>query len=213
MTKIFIPAYWPMWKTVGKLRRFDYRAVDGSMAPITSVFSYDAATDSMLLSDYNQYLQLQDVWYYQYRVGQGIAEWKDTYPQQRKTVVMDGAFGSPIMWGEYMEVGGDLIDYPQMNPFLSSPPAIAKGIQIVHIEGHLPSWTNTVGTYDDVIVYTYLQSWSGHAAGGARYWSALGIGPVSLQWMAQQPDDPTGKPLIITSRMDATISDVESLTS
>ena len=213
MSKIFIPAYWPMWKTANTFRRFDYTAIEDSMPPITSVFSYDKGTDSMLLTDYNAKLEIQDIWYYQYRVGQGIAEWRDDYPSQRKKVVMDGAFGSPIMWGEYMDVGGDLIDYPKMNPFLSSPPALASGVQIVHIEQHLDTWKNTVGTYNDVIVYTYLQSWSGHAAGGARYWAALGIGPVSLAWMAQDPVDPLRKPLITTSRMDAVISDITPLIS
>ena len=208
--KIFVPGFWPFWKTPGKLRRFDYRAIDDSMPPITSVFSYDVGTDSMLLTDYNASLQIQDIWYYQYRVGQGVAEWRDDYPTKQKKVVMDGSFGSPIMWGEYMSVGEDLIDYPKMNPFLSWPPAAAKGVQIVHIEEYLDTWTNSVGTYNDVLVYTYLQAWDGHAGGGARYWAQLGTGPISLQWLGQDPSNPTGKPLIVTSRMDATISDVDN---
>ena len=50
-------------------RRFDYTAVDGSMEPITAVFSYDPQTASMLYDDYDGKGVWKDRWFYQYRAG------------------------------------------------------------------------------------------------------------------------------------------------
>jgi hypothetical protein len=81
----------------------------------------------------------------------------------------------------------------------------------VAFEALLPSLTLDNGkTYDNVLQYSYLQSWSGKAAGGARYWAALGTGPIRLAWMAQDPSNPLGKPLIVTATMDADIEDIGS---
>ena len=38
---------------------------------------------------------------------------------------------------------------------------------------------------------------------------AKGLGPVAVQWLAQDPKDPYGKPIIQTARMDATINIVK----
>jgi hypothetical protein len=206
--KLFIPAYWPIWDNPSKFRRFDYTAIDGSMPPLTCVFCYDRGLSCMKLLDYDAHLTLKDIWYYDYRPGLGISEFRDDYPESGKKVVMDGLLGYPILWGEWLGVGENFISYPKMNPVQSWPPAAAKGVQIVVIEEHLDIWTNTVGTYSDVIVYTYMQAWDGKPGGGARYWAANGIGPVSLQWIAQDPADPYGKPIIQTSRMDSVITEV-----
>lgn len=196
---VFIPAYWPNWKS-SKVVRFDYAAADGSVAPITSVFSYDKASDSMLLDDYDGKTQAwRDRWYYQYRPGFGIAEWRDDYPG--KKVVME----PPIGWGNYQEIGGTYINYPKMSLLKSWPPAMSSGVQIVAYEKKLISFKNKSGTYFDVLQMTYLQSWGGKPAIGARYWMAAGLGPVSLQWIAQDPKD-ISKPLIETARLDATIT-------
>lgn len=201
--KIFVPSYWPYWNTPGKLRRFDYVDPTGSMPPITAVFTYDKGSNSMLYIDYDAHLTWKDTWYYQYRKGFGIAEWRDDYPS--KKVVMN----PPIGWGEYQEIGGSYINYPKMSPFQSWPPALDSGVQIVAYEKLLDKFTSTKGTWENVLQMTYLQSWAGKPGGGARYWMALGVGPVSVQWLAQDPKDPYSKPLIETARMDATVSDVE----
>lgn len=201
--KIFVPAYWPMFKT-NELRRFDYTAVDGSMPPITAVFSYDKSKDAMLYIDYDAHLTWKDTWYYKYQPGFGISEYRDDYPGG-KVVVMSPAIG----WGEYQEIGGSYINYPKMNPLQSWPPAFSSGVQIVAYEHLLPQFKTTTGvSYSDVLVMTYLQSWSGKPGAGARYWMAKGIGPVAVQWLAQDPKDPRGKPLIQTARMDAVVSSV-----
>lgn len=213
MTMILVADYWPLWNTPGKLRRFDYTAVDGSMPPITSVFAYDQGSKSMLYVDYDAHLTWKDTWYYRHQPGVGIMEWRDDYPGGKK-VVMDGICGEPIGWGDFQEIGGSYVNYPKMNPFQSWPPAAAHGVQCVAYEALLPSMTVECGdTYEDVLQFTYLQSWDGKPAGGARYWMAKGVGPIAVQWLAQDPTDPTGKPLIQTARMDAVVEDVDPAVS
>jgi hypothetical protein len=209
MARIFMPAYWPMFKD-NRLRRFDYTDPTGSMPPITAVFSYDKGTDSMLYIDYDAHLTWKDTWYYRYNVGSGINEWRDDYPG--KKVVMS----PPIAWGEYLDIGQDLVTYPKMNPLQSWPPAMARGVQIVHVEKLLDNYnysdpkTGWNSIYKNVLQFTYLQSWDGKPGGGARYWMAEGVGPVSVQWLAQDPKDPYGKPLIETARMDAVVTDTNT---
>jgi hypothetical protein len=208
--KIFVPAYWPMWKDTNLYRKFTYVDKTGSMPNFISVFSYDKGSDSMLLTDFTAHLDYQDTWFYQYRPGFGIAEYRDDYPGGKK-VVMDGMFGTPIGWGEFADIGGSYVNYPKMSPTASWPPAFASGVQCVAFEALLPSLTLDNGkTYDNVLQYSYLQAWDGKAAGGARYWAALGIGPIRLAWMAQDPSNPLGKPLIVTATMDADIEDIGS---
>jgi hypothetical protein len=208
MTTINVKDFWPFWETPGKLRRFDYKAIDGSMPPITAVFAYDIGTKSMLYIDYDAILDWKDTWYYSYDQKNGVLEWRDDYPGGKK-VVMSPAIG----WGNIEQIGGSYVNYPKMDPFQCWPPSFASGVQCVAYEELYPAWTNTVGTYTDVLQFTYLQSWSGKPGGGARYWMAKGIGPVSVAWLAQSPTDPYSKPLITTARMDATVSDIEALTS
>lgn len=200
--KIFVPGYWPYFNT-HEWRRFDYTAVDGSMDPITSVFSYDASTNSMLYDDYDGKGVWKDRWYYQYRAGFGIAEWRDDYPG--KKVVMN----PPIGWGNLETVGGTYQNNPKMDPFKCWPPSFSSGQQIVAFEKILPSFLVTCGiVYQDVLQFTYLQSWGGKPATGARYWMALGVGPIAVQWIAQDPNDRTK--LIETARMDAVVTSYNS---
>lgn len=203
--KIFVPAYWPMFKT-SELRRFDYTDVTGSMPAITAVFTYDKSKDAMMYVDYDAHLTWKDTWFYQYKPGFGISEYRDDYPNG-KTVVMSPSIG----WGEYQDIGSSYINYPKMNPFQSWPPAMSSGVQIVAFEDNLQQFkTADATTHNDVLVFTYLQSWSGKPGGGARYWMAKGVGPVAVQWLAQDPKDPYGKPLIETARMDAVITSVNA---
>lgn len=190
---IYVPDYWPLFKT-NELRRFDYTDPTGSMPPITAVFVYDKGTDSMLYIDYDAHLTWEDTWYY--KVTQdGLMEWRDDYPG--KKVVMSPGIG----WGGFVNIGGTYMNKPKMSPFQSWPPAIASGVQIVAYEALI----------DDILIFTYLQSWSGKPGTGARYWMKKGVGPVSVQWLAQDPTDPYGKRLIETARMDAVVTSVGGL--
>jgi hypothetical protein len=209
MNTFKVKDYWPFWENTSYLRRFDYKAVDNSMPPLTCVFGYDASMKCMKLYDYDAHLNLLDIWYYDYRIGKGVAEFRDDYPTKDKRIVMDGALGRPIYWGDVQEIGQSIVNYPKMNPLKSWPPSFSGGCQAVAFEARLPEIFLANGdSYTNVLQYSYLQSWDGHPATGARYWSAYGIGPVRLQWVAQDPSNPTGKPLIETAIMDATVTDV-----
>jgi len=197
---IYVSYYWPFF-TTDELRRFDYTAVDGSMDPITSVFSYDPGTNSMLYNDYDAKGVWKDRWYYQYRPGFGVAEWRDDYPG--KKVIMN----PPIGWGCTETIGGVYMNSPQMDFFKCWPWSMAKGTQIIKYEDLLANFVVECGiAYQNVLQFTYLQSWNGKPGTGARYWMAKGIGPVAVQWLAQDPNDITK--IIETARMDAVITHV-----
>jgi hypothetical protein len=90
-----------------------------------------------------------------------------------------------------------------MDPFQSWPPSMAQGWQYIWWEDHLDTFTQRDGTvYKDVLQFLYTQSWDGGKASGARYWMALGVGPVSVQWVAQAPDGS----IVTTTRMDGKLS-------
>lgn len=180
---IFVAQYWPLFKT-HELRRFDYTA---SNAPnFTSVFSYDSGSDSMRYDNYSADLTWLNCWFYQYRPGFGIAEYKDLYPNNKKVVL------NPVIgWGEFSYVGGVYENKPQFDFFQCWPPATSNGEQIVQFEDHLPYYSAGSNTYTDVLQFSYLQSWNGKPATGARYWMASGIGPVSTQFLTQSATDPT----------------------
>jgi hypothetical protein len=52
-------------------------------------------------------------------------------------------------------------------------------------------------TYDSVLQFSYAQSWNGGAANGARYWMALGVGPVSVSFIVNK---------VTSVRFDAVVS-------
>jgi hypothetical protein len=179
MSKLFIPAYWPFFKT-SELRRFDYTAPD--TPSFTSVFSYDKGSDSMLYNNYDANHAWLNRWYYRYNPGFGVSEWRDDYPNNKK-VVLSPAIG----WGEFQDIGSTYINYPKFDFFKCWPSATSKGVQVVHFEQYL----NAYKSYYDVLIFTYLQSWNGKPATGARYWMAMGVGPIATQFLTQDATDPT----------------------
>ena len=183
MSKIFVPAYWPLFKTA-ELRRFDYS--NPNAPSFTSVFSYDKGSDSMLYNNYDPSGAWLNRWYYQYRTGLGIAEWRDDYPNNKKVVL-----SPPIGWGEFQDIGSAYINYPKFDFFKCWPPAASSGTQIVQFERAI-SQMNVLGVYyQDIIQFSYLQNWNGKPATGARYWMALGVGPIQTQFLTQDAKDPT----------------------
>ena len=183
MSDIFIPAYWPLFKT-HELRRFDYQAPNAPS--FTSVFSYDVGSDSMLYNNYDQSQTWLNKWYYQYRPGFGVAEWRDDYPNNKK-VVLSPAIG----WGEFSYIGGTYENKPKFDFFKCWPPAAGSGEQVVDFEDHLPTMTVCGVKYSDVLQFSYLQSWGGKPATGTRYWMALGVGPIATQFLTQSATEPT----------------------
>jgi len=181
---ILVPAYWPLF-TTSELRRFDYFC-EGDGAPFTSVFSYDTGSQSMLYNNYDSSLTWLNRWYYQYRTGFGIAEWRDDYPNNKKVVM-----NPPIGWGEFASIGSVYMNQPKFDFFKCSPPIIGSGEQIVKFEDLLPTYSAKGETYQNVLQFSYLQSWGGKPATGCRYWMALGIGPIACEFLVQSATDPT----------------------
>ena len=76
-----------------------------------------------------------------------------------------------------------------------------SGVQLVVFEERLPNITVRGITYSDTLVFSYSQEWNGGASVGARYWMALGVGPVAVSFMNNGS---------VTSRFDAVVSVVNS---
>ncbi len=205
-----LASYWPVFTGDGE-RRFDFTAVDGSLDPITSIFSYDPATKSMLQKEYTTAdMGWRDTWYYTPKPGYGIAEWRDDYPQDN--AFLTAIFGPvkkvvlavPIGWGENLAVGGVYENAPVFSVLRSSPPQINFGSQYVRLEAVLDEFTTRSGTYTDVAQFSYLQQWGFGLKIGARYWMAKDVGPVAIQWIGVNPD--TGL-LIQTVQIDAVVTE------
>jgi len=180
---LFVPAYWPFFKS-GELRRFDYS--NPNAPSFTSVFSYDKGSDSMLYNNYDSAGTWLNKWYYQYRTGFGVAEWRDDYPGNKKVVL-----NPPIGWGEFQEVKSVYKNRPKFDFFSCWPPATSNGEQVVLFDEHISQMEVLGVYYQDVIKFSYLQGWNGKPATGARYWMALGVGPIQTQFLTQDAKDPT----------------------
>lgn len=179
--------FWPFFET-SEYRRFDYTTIDDfpseSSAPsFSAVFSYDIKTNSMLLSEFTEAGIQKNRWYYKYKPGLGIHEWRDDYPN--KTVVLR----HPIGWGDEIRVGQSYANSPKMCPINSWPPAFKAGSQFVHFEKLYPIYLCKNGdAYRDVLQFAYLQTWGrNELIAGARYLMAKGVGPISVQWIAETP--------------------------
>jgi len=215
---INVASYWPFFVSSEK-RKFYYTTDDGSMPPISSVFQYDGSTNSMQYVDYDAAGNWKDTWFYQYRPDFGVAEWRDDYPQNNKLYkrifgsTKKLVFSEPIGWGNSVALGSGYANRPKVDPFWSVPPQIGGCYQSVLFEQILDYYTTRHGdTYNDVLVFNYLQDWTKECS-GARYWMAKGVGPVSVQWLGVLPGeipylytDHSKVHLITTSRMDAIVT-------
>lgn len=203
---IIVRQYWPFNVKNTAPQRFDYVDPTNSMPPITSVFSWDKGSDSLLLTDFDAHLNFKDQWFMRVDSTGQVIEWLDKYPNN-KVINLEKPFGAPIEWGSVQNIGDTLVTYPKMNPLKSWPPAFSSGVQIVVFEDVLDTLTMPSGTvYTDVLQFTYLQSWGSGYGTGARYWMPKNVGPVQLQWLAQDPSDPTRRKMIETNKMYATVT-------
>ena len=193
---VWVPQYWCM-PPLGKIYSYRFVTVDGSMPDLVAEFVYDPGTQSVLYVDFEGDMKYRDTWYMQYKDGFGWAEWRDDYPGKKLV------FSEPIGWGNVEMVGQTYKNYPKSDLLKSWPPQWLSGTQTVFFEELLPKFTLTNGdTYENVLVCVYQQSW-GKKTSGARYWLAMGYGPVAQQWIAPNPD--TGE-IVITARMDAKLT-------
>jgi hypothetical protein len=193
---IHVAEYWPLFKT-NEIRRFIYSNPDASS--FTSVFSYDRGSDSMLYNNYDSTGKWLNRWYYTYKLGFGISEWRDDYPNGKK-VVLD----PPIGWGEFQAIGSTYENQPRFSFFKSWPMAFSKGEQIVAYEELLAKLVVNGTTYFNILVMSYLQAWDGKPATGARYYMAKNIGPIAVSFLTQDGVDRTK--VTESVRWEATVS-------
>jgi len=207
MSKLFVPEYWPFYQTK-EYRRFDYTDATGVLEPITSVFSYDPKTSSMIYSDFNGKGEWQDDWYLQYRTGFGLAEWRDDLLQKNSTLRFFfgeksiAIYSEPIGWGDYVEIGTVYSNRPKYDTLKSRPPQILTGFQAVSFEKLHDSFALRDGTsYTNVLQMSYAQTWNKNTY-GARYYMAKGVGPIAIEWIGWKD----GAPVYTSPRIDAVVS-------
>lgn len=204
--------YWPM-PQLGAVQCFHYTdvgpqpdtTVSAPMPDMHSWFVWDDATSSVLYVDYDKDMKWKDTWYLRHRLGKGLEEWRDDnhvdrqdwtkniFGDRNKIVFRDDY---PIRWGDVVEIGKTYTSYPKSNPFLCGPPQFLSGTQSFCYQQRLQEFNG----YKDVVTLIYNQSW-GKNNGGAKYWMAKGVGPVSVQWALRQGDK-----VVTTNRMDATVT-------
>lgn len=194
-------AYWPPFfyknpKAVGMT--FIYETVP-NLDQWSSVFRYDANTNSMTLVQLDKDGKFMNRWYLRSDLEFGVAEWRDDVPQTgfwawfcgpNKKVVMDPAIG----WGDIIEIGKTYANQPQFSTFKCCPPQIGTGSQIIVWEQLHDQFTLHNGkSYNNVLQFLYKQSWNDGLWRGARMWMALDAlpgfgGPIANQWAAQNTD-------------------------
>lgn len=210
--------YWPA-PPLGRIVKFHYvdvgpepdTNIPGTMPDMHSWFVWDDKSDSILYVDYDKDMKWKDTWYLRYKIGYGIAEWRDDNIIEKESISTK-IFGNrnkivfqdkkPIWWGDYCEIGKDYQNNPKSDFFACSPPQMLNGTQSFNYTQKLDKFTTKHGdTYKDVLVLIYQQSW-GNKTGGAKYWMARGIGPVAVQWISTVKEA-SGNKIYITNRMDA----------
>lgn len=203
--RIFIPDYWPLFQTNEK-RIFHYTCPDGTEISFKSIFSYDFLVKTMRYESFDDNSNWLNTWFYRYRPGFGIAEWRDDHPLNGLKRNIFGkrdrhVFLRPIGWGECVDLGDIYQNKPIKNTLLCWPPMFAVGHQQVHFEGRLDSFSTYHSVdYRDVLVFKYRQRF-GRRSSGARYYNALGIGPVAIEWIHYRDDGSEA----VKTRVDAVV--------
>lgn len=191
--KIHVADYWPFFKEP-KARMFSYYYSAKDAVKFRSIFKYDLATDSMIYDNFGAKDEWLNRWYYRYEEGVGVAEWRDDYPAGSSLLAKFGGkkvvMKPPIGWGNIVEIGATYYNYPKFSFFKCWPFASGAGTQIVQFEAHLPE-VEFLHKFNDVLVFSFLQSWNGKPADGIRYWMAKNIGPIAVQFFTQDATDKT----------------------
>ena len=189
---------------------FSYAEVPNNAA-FSAKFSYDSSTQSMVLNEYNSSGVWQDTWYLKNENGQ-VTEWRDDIPASGLYELLgvqkiQEIYSSPIIWGTQAVIGTTTpFEWSFNLPMTGSwPPQTSQsGVQEIVWEELLPTFTLSNGkTYSNVLVQVYQQKWTSGNFTGARWWMAKGIGPIAIQWMAPNPNNPSE--FIVEPRQDAVI--------
>jgi hypothetical protein len=121
-------------------------------------------------------------WYYTID-NRGVCEFRDDYPpkwytppwQPKRQVWM--VPGKEIFWGAYEQVGS-----PKGRQCVTSGLFGQWGWQQLAFYEILPSYVTLGGTFSNVLVMEYWQTWSDGVPVGGKMWIAPGIGQVHVEW-------------------------------
>jgi len=196
-----VAEYWPNPGLANTLTLAYFNA-DGTSANVSSSFSFDPSTYSIVEKDYVDD-KWADTWYIRYDPVRGVVEWRDDNPIQLGLVKrLVYRTGSEILWGSTVRLGETVTNQPIIDysrsawaaPFVTGP--WAYGWQAV-------TFTDRHAVYNgfaDVLEFEYAQTWNGTTR-GAIYRCARGLGPIEIQWTGYTK---TGK--VVTPPIHATVT-------
>jgi hypothetical protein len=175
-TLIDVPEYWP-W------------------APLTNTFdngtvhNYTQVSDGMRLRQTIKGIWDSD-WFYREDLARGVLEYEDDYPKTKwfqkamfwtSIVKQPLVPGKEIIWGHAQKIN-DIIEGQCKTAGLFGQ----CGLQQINFDAVLPIFTISGGTFADVLVLTYWQSWGGKTSKGSQMWLAKGLGPIKQAWMSAE---------------------------
>jgi len=127
--------------------------------------------------------QWNDSWYYVLDPSRGVLEYQDNYPPSKwyqfgQIVKQPCVQGKEIIWGNIQQVGDTIQAQCQTSGIFGQ-----FGWQRVKFDALLPTYTTPAGTFGNVIVLEYWQSWgNGGDVKGATMYFAPGLGQIKVDW-------------------------------
>ena len=127
-----------------------------------------------------------DSWFYIIDPSRGVLEYSDWYPPTKwynfrlfgPVVKQPCVPGKEIIWGGNQRVGDTIQAQCQTSGILGQ-----FGWQRVKFDALLPTYTTPAGTFGNVLVLEYWQSWgNGGDVKGAQMWFAPGLGQIKANW-------------------------------
>lgn len=170
---INVPEYWP-FETV--TNTFDSGIV----------FDYTPVQGGMRLRQFKNNIWQCD-WFYRNDYVRGILEYQDDYPKtawQQKlqfwtpVISQPCVSGKEIIWGASDQAVGDSLGAPCQTAGLFGQ----YGWQQLRFDALLPTFETPAGTFKDVLVLRYWQTWSDKPSQGAQMWFAKGLGQIKALW-------------------------------
>jgi len=124
-----------------------------------------------------------DDWLYYFDPSRGVLEYSDWYPATKwyqfgQIVKQPCAPGKEIIWGNIQQVGDTIQGQCQTSGIFGQ-----WGWQRVKFDAILPTYTTPAGTFGNVLVLEYWQSWgNGGDVKGATMYFAPGLGQIKVDW-------------------------------
>jgi hypothetical protein len=169
---INVSDYWP-WVPVSNV-------FDGGI-----VLSYTPTTGGMRMRQMMNGAWSYD-WFYRNDPTRGVLEYEDDYPKTTwfqnlmfwtSIVAQPCVTGKEIVWGGIQKIGDSVGAQCETVGIFGQ-----YGWQELSFDAILPSFVTPAGTFTDVLVMRYWQSWSGQPPKGAQMWLAKGLGPIKQAW-------------------------------